>query len=241
MLKKSMKNINNKLSSVIMRHPLFHIRSLMFIRSGIVFPSTEDIQRTFIDFSNNNIISYVDYFPEANQIQCHIYSYPSLMSYYSRITNRFPGGLFQYVRMVSLYDEYPFQHEFFLQIQKSFPFLEDLTLINRKSQNRKQSDKSNNNNRHLSPIKYAYLTELAICNVHDDYIEQFLFHTKTYFPNNIFLYTNYESLQRVTHNFTRDATRINCAKINKLQLSGQTKSSNSTLQEYFPNAKICYS
>jgi hypothetical protein len=204
------------------------------------FPSTEDIQRTFIDFPCNNIISYVDYFPDAKQSQCHIYSYPYLMEYYSVITNNFPGGLFEYVRVISLNDEHPFEHEFFLRIVQSFPFMEDLFLTNRKPQNRKQSYESNdNNNRNLSPIQYFFLNELHIVNVHDDYIEQFLFHTKAYLQNNVHLYINYESLQRVTHNFTRDATRINCAKISKLSLRGQAKRSNS-LEEYFPYAKICY-
>ncbi|CAF4358988.1 unnamed protein product, partial [Rotaria sordida] len=75
--------------------------------------------------------------------------------------------------------------------------------------------------------------------VHDDYIEQFLFHTKTYLQKNIIVYVDYESLQRVTHNFTRDSTRINCAKISKLHLWSQEKRSNS-LEEYFPYAKIYY-
>ncbi|CAF3863619.1 unnamed protein product, partial [Rotaria sp. Silwood1] len=80
--------------------------------------------------------------------------------------------------------------------------------------------------------------ELVIIDVHDDYIEQFLFDTKTYLQSNIILEVSYESLQRATHNFTRNATRINCTKINKLYLHGGSKSSNS-LQEYFPYAKIC--
>ncbi|CAF4195575.1 unnamed protein product [Rotaria sp. Silwood2] len=190
----------------------------MVIHNEMNLPSTEYIQRSFIDFSNNNIISCVDYFPEAKQSQCHIYLYPSFMPYYGNITNNFPGGLFTY---------------------KSFPFIEQLSLINHKPQNRKQSSESNNNSQNLSVIEYSFLSELDIINVHDDYIEQFLFDTKTYFQNNL-LHINYKSLQRVTHNFTRDATLINCAKVNELQLCGETKRSNSALQQYFPYAKICY-
>ncbi|CAF5033202.1 unnamed protein product, partial [Rotaria sp. Silwood1] len=122
----------------------FYIHSSMINCNQLDFPSTEDIQRTFIDFPNNNIISYVDYFPEAKESQCHIYSYPSFMPYYDNITNNFPGGLYKYVRAISLFDEYPFEHEFFLRIQKSFPFIEELSVINYKSQNEKQSYESNN-------------------------------------------------------------------------------------------------
>ncbi|CAF4772901.1 unnamed protein product, partial [Rotaria sp. Silwood2] len=233
------KNIINRMSRL--NQFKFYIRSFMHIRNQVNFPSTEDIQRTFIDFpNNNNIISYVDYFSEAKQSQCHIYSYPSFMPYYGNITNNFPGGLFKYVRVVSLFDEHPFEHEFFLRIQESFPFMEQLSVANYKSQNYKQSYESNNDNRNLSLIEYSFLGELVILNVHDDYIEQFLFNTKTYLQNNVLLHIKYESLKRVTHNFTREDTRINCAKINELKLYDKTKCSNSSLQEYFPYAKISY-
>ncbi|UJR08716.1 hypothetical protein I4U23_012973 [Adineta vaga] len=123
-------------------------------------PSTKDIQQTFIDFKSKDIISCVDYFPESNKGQCHIYSYPSQMTHYNNITNKFSGGLFQHVRTVSLFDEKPFEHEFFLRIQISFPFMEDLCIENNKPQNCKESNES------LSLIKYSYLGILRICNVH---------------------------------------------------------------------------
>jgi hypothetical protein len=55
--------------------------------------------------------------------QCHIYSYPYEWKCYKNITNNFPGGLFKCVYEVSLFDERPFEHEFFLQIAQSFPFM----------------------------------------------------------------------------------------------------------------------
>ncbi len=59
-----------------------------------------------------------------------------------------------------------------------------------------------NDNHNLSIVKYCYLTELDIRQVHDDCIEEFLFNMKTYLQNNILLDIDYQSLQRVTHNFT---------------------------------------
>jgi hypothetical protein len=235
---------NDLKKSIINRMPrinqfTFYICSSTSNLNKMNLQSIEDIQRTFIDFPNSEIISYVDCFPEARSSQCHVYSYPSLMQYYGDITNKFPGGLFKYVRVVSLYDEHPFEHEFFLQIVQSFPFMERLSLVNHKLPNRKQAYESNNDNRNVSVIKYSFLGELIIFSVHDYYIEQFLLDTKTYLQNNIIIRVKYESLERVTHNFTRYATRINCAKIDKLYLFGQAKRSNS-LQEYFPYAKICY-
>ncbi|CAF1120823.1 unnamed protein product [Rotaria sp. Silwood1] len=108
----------------------FHIHSLMFINNQINLLSKEDIQETVIDFKHNKIISYVDYFLEKQIGQCHVYSYPSEMQYYQNITNHFSSGLYKYVRLISLYDEHPFEHEFFIKISQSFPFLESLTLIN---------------------------------------------------------------------------------------------------------------
>ncbi|CAF1037744.1 unnamed protein product [Rotaria sp. Silwood1] len=43
--------------------------------------------------------------------------------------------------------------------------------------------------------------------------------------------------ERVTHNFTRDITRINCAKVNEIFLVGEKIYSNS-LRDYFPCAII---
>jgi hypothetical protein len=54
------------------------------------------------------LFSCVDYFQESRYVQCHIYLYPYKIMHYENITNNFPGGLFKYVRMVSLFDELPF-------------------------------------------------------------------------------------------------------------------------------------
>jgi hypothetical protein len=226
-------NVINRMSRL--NQFIFYISSSMFIGNQMNFPSTEDIQRTFIEFPVNSIISYVDYFPEAERSQCHIYTYPSLVKYYHEITNHFPGGLFNNVRNVSLFDERPFEHEFFTRIQKSFPFIERLSVINDKPQNYNQSYQSNNN-QNLDIIKYSFLNVLYI-EAHDDYIEQFLFQSKTDLQNDIILYMKYECLERVTHNFTREITRRNCAKVNRISFIGKAKYSNS-LQEYFPYATI---
>ncbi|CAF2628405.1 unnamed protein product [Rotaria sp. Silwood2] len=127
---------------------------------------------------------------------------------------------------------------FFLRIVQSFPYAENLYVINRKLQNRKQSNELINDNQNLYAIEYFFLSELRIVNVHDDYIEEFLFDTKACFPNNVIvLYIKYESLKRVTQYHKRCYT--NCAKIDKLYLYDEPKRSNS-LQEYFSNAEICF-
>ncbi|CAF1323509.1 unnamed protein product [Rotaria sordida] len=95
----------------------------------------------------------------------------------------------------------------------------------------------------LYAAHFPNLHTLGLYNINQEsaqclFTEEFLFDTKTYFQN-IFLRIKCESLQRVTQNFTRDATRINCVKINKLELSGEPLYSDS-LQQYFPHARISY-
>ncbi|CAF4258033.1 unnamed protein product [Rotaria magnacalcarata] len=92
---------------------IFNIRSRLSINDQVYLSSNEDYHK---------------------EGQCHIYSYLSQAKYYEYITNNFPGGLFKYVREVSLYDERPFEHEFLVKIAKSFPFMERLTVYNDKPQ-----------------------------------------------------------------------------------------------------------
>ncbi|CAF1236180.1 unnamed protein product [Rotaria sordida] len=191
----------------------FNIRSTMLLKNQIDLPSNEDIQYTFKDFLNNEIISCVNYFPEYNEGICLIYSYPYTLRYYENIANNFPGGLFTCVYDVSLYDEHPFEHEFFIRIQKSFPFMERLTIMNRKAQNDKQCEKLKNTNQDLLVIEYSHLKRLILNEAHDDYVEQFLLDTKTCLPYGLDLHIDYKPLKRVTYNFKRHVTRINCSKI----------------------------
>ena len=100
-----------------------------------------------------------------------------------------------------------------------------------------QKQKLNNNNEHLSIIEYLHLNELRFIDTHNDYIEQFLVDTNTCLSKNIRLFGYYDSLKRVTNNFTRFATRVNCCKINCLCIYDQFQTSK-RLINYFPNAKI---
>jgi hypothetical protein len=196
----------------------FNIRLFNRLPNQINIPSNENIQYTFKDFKDNQIISCVDYFQEKQCCYCHIYSYPYRMNYYDNISNNFPGGLFKNVHRVSLFDEHPFEHEFFLQIEKSFPFMKKLTVSNNKPQKNKLYRKSKNNNQDLSIIKYPHLTQLILLEAHDDYVEQFLDHTEVSMPNNVHLVVCYQAMKRVTENFTRHETRVNCAKLGSLHL-----------------------
>jgi len=215
---------------------VFNISSRLPLNNQIYLSSNEDCQLSFKDFEDK-VISCVDYFSDCKRGQCHIYSYPYQAKRYESITNNFPDGLFKSVRQVSLYDERPFEHEFFVKIAKSFPFMEKLTIYNKKTQKNKLHEQSKDDNRHLSIIQYPYLTYLNLNDVHDNYVEQFLLDTKTCLSRELELEVDYEPVERVTHNFTRDATRINCSKLIYFCVPSEIPIQQQ-LKDYFPHTKI---
>ncbi|UJR29789.1 hypothetical protein I4U23_017335 [Adineta vaga] len=203
----------------------FDIHSIMTINNEIILPTEED-------FPNRQILSYIDHFPYLNQSQYHIYTYPSQMSFHPNISNQYPGGYYPTVRLISLYDEKPFEHEFFLRISQLFPCVEKLILCNRQPQKYKQSSKL--------IVQYFHLIELDIVDIYFDYIEEFLCDTRTFFRNNIRLRINDSALIHETDYFRREDTRMNCSKVNDFISYGPWRSWKS-FQEYFPSLKHNFS
>ncbi|CAF1558949.1 unnamed protein product [Rotaria sp. Silwood1] len=182
----------------------FNIYSNICLDNQIDLPSNENIQNTFRNFKFNQIISCVDYFLETVEDQCLIYSYPYTLKEYNNIINNFSGGLFECVREISLFDERPFEYDFFLRIAQSFPLIEELTLNNQKPRENKQCTKSKDVEQDFSIIKYPHLIYLNLYKAHEDYIELFLDHTKTYLPNNMDLATDYELLKKKLHTILKE-------------------------------------
>ncbi|CAF2725803.1 unnamed protein product [Rotaria sp. Silwood2] len=212
---------------------IFNVRSFVPLLDLTHLLSNEEIQHSFTGLEDNHVICYVDYFLKERSAQCHFYSYPYTLRYYDNITNSFRSGLFKCVTQVSLFDDRPFEHEFFIRIAQSFPLMKDLSVINRTG----QQQKANDNNEHFSIIEYLHLNELNLSDVDDDYVEQFLINTKTCLLNNVRLYVSYQSLKRVTHNFIRHATLFNCTKVCVLRVCGNYEISE-RLSKYFPHAEI---
>jgi hypothetical protein len=71
----------------------------------------------------------------------------------------------------------------------------------------------------LSVAKYPDLTEFDLGGTHRDYIEQFFHDEKTCLTNSVDLYADFRLVKEITHNFTQDATRSNCANLNRIFLS----------------------
>ena len=216
---------------------LFNIHSIVSFDNQLHLPSNDEIQQSFRNCTDCEVISYVDYFPSNKTGQCCVYTYPYTMLHFDGITNSFPGGSFKYVRCAELFDERPFEHTFFLRIAQAFPSLEHLGVKNFEAQICKDDqNNNNNNNRHLPIIEYPHLVQLDLTEVHDDYAEQFLLHTRTCFSNLIHLSIEYDTIQRVTHHFTRDATQVNCEKVKSLFIPGRSKKP-AHFNLYFPRMK----
>ncbi|CAF2570878.1 unnamed protein product [Rotaria sp. Silwood2] len=138
----------------------------------------------------------------------------------SDISSTFPGGLFKNVRVISLSDNFClFEHKIYDRITRSFPFLTDLTVSNYKTRNSRSSHETSKNNQMSSVTIFSYLTHLVIIFGNIDNAEQLLVDTNTLLPRRIDLKISYSNLQQVIENFTREATRHNCAKIKHLHFN----------------------
>ncbi|CAF2418395.1 unnamed protein product [Rotaria sp. Silwood2] len=173
----------------------FHICTFISTSNTVQFLSTNDIQKTFIDWKYSLISCCVDYF--SNEIGlCHIYSTPVKITRFMYVTNSFRGSHFQFVTDLKLYDTHSFEHDFFEWASQAFPLLNKLTIFNLIPQENKRQISS--------IIKYLHLRRLDLINAHIDYANQFLFHTYAYLPRLVTLMIRYEQLTIVTNNFTND-------------------------------------
>ena len=97
----------------------------------------------------------------------------------------------------------------------------------------------NSRDNQLRPIaEYCHLIVLNLNHVHVDYVEEFLDETKTHLPRMIHLEVGHGQLQSVTQNFTRDATRLNCANVKQL-LIDKVLAHSKDFYAYFPRLSLC--
>ena len=192
-----------------------------------------DIQQTFTNIRYGQMACILDYF-NTFQAVCHVFSIPFTFTRLEKIGNQFPPIVFNYVTHVYAFDVVPFKHEFFIRIHQAFPLLKYFSMTNLMKQSWAVDQIEWDNNLLDSVIEYSHLTLLDIKHVNIDYVEQFLLETKAYLPCLTDLKVNYNQLKTVTMNFTRDATRRNCANVKRLIVQGSKKLSKD-VYEYFPS------
>ena len=210
-----------------------------FIRStGHFEPSVDDIRHTFIQ-RGYNADCYIDWH-DFSLRRCHVYSIPLNMEQMRPITHSFPGGIFRNVCILIMVDNFhPFEHNFFARISCSFPLLSRLTIRNTIPQKEKSTHQLVKIEATSSTIEYCHLIELDCGDAHIDYVEQFLSNDNTYSPRLCKLHVQYEHLITVTENFTRNTTRINCAKIEDITFAEKiVMAYPSDIYLYFPSLQI---
>jgi hypothetical protein len=174
--------------------------------------SNDDVQQSFTYKGYQQASCILSNFNGTLRL-CHVFSLPFQFEHLTRIANKFPSIVFNYVTCLEVYDLVPFKHEFFIRIARAFPVLKNLSIMNLIPQNNRYF---NNNNHSYTIIEYPHPVSLDITFVHSDYIQQFLMETKTYLPRLNELKICYVGLEFVTENFTRDVTRRNCANVKQL-------------------------
>ncbi|CAF4738988.1 unnamed protein product, partial [Rotaria sp. Silwood2] len=176
--------------------------------------SNDDIQRTFTNIGFQQVCCFLNRISDG--VICHAFSLPFAFDYLEYIGNTFPSMVFSHVIKLTVHDILPFKHEFFMRIARFFPLLKIMCVFNLRSELQKSHKLNSNDNQLHSIIEYPYLVSLSLFNSHIDYVEQFLNQTKTYLPRLTKLKVDYDELTIVTENFTRNATRLNCAKVKQL-------------------------
>ncbi len=197
--------------------------------------SSDDIQRTFRHNIYHHVVSYVEHYSNGTT-RSHIYSHAYTISTLKNISNGFPVGIFTNIRKVSLVEILcSFEHEFFVRISRAFPLLNHLKILNRKAQRDRRPLQLDKNDYILSIVQFPHLVYLEV-HQHIDYAEQFLVDTNIYLPRLIQLKIDYEHLEIVTENFTRDTTRFNCVKLERIDF-GRVIVHSEQFYQYFPFCK----
>ncbi|CAM4832018.1 unnamed protein product [Rotaria magnacalcarata] len=220
-----------------LRKFIFHIRTKVELRHLTHYASNEDIQRTFTNIGYQQVCCVLNYI--VGNVICHIFSLPFAFDYLGYIGNIFPPIDFSRVKELDVHDKIPFEHEYFIRIARFFPLLKELSVINFESQSQTRDNLVSNNDELYPTVEYPNLISLSFQCSHVDYVEQFLNERKTHLPHLTKLMVDYKKLRIVTKNFTRNATRRNCAQVKQLTID-KTIVHTKEFYNYFPLLLFCF-
>ena len=208
---------------------VFHIESTCDAKTlGENFTS-KDIEQTFMNIGYEQV-ACVTHYCTSIHMMCHVFSIPYAFDFLHMLGKNFGKMIFTNVTRLALFEYAPFEYEFFFQLAQSFPFLRTLKILNWESDRARLKDDIQS----ISFVEYPSLSKLDVSSAHIIYIEQLLHYSTTHLPRLTELRIKYEDLKIVTNDFTRDATRINCCKIKKLEYS-ETIEHSDELARYFPS------
>ncbi|CAF3358699.1 unnamed protein product [Rotaria sp. Silwood2] len=225
-------------NEILIHMPRLHKFTFYFASENDIDDDTDirifnsDIQQTFTKIKYGQVACTINY-SEPCKIICHIFSLPFKFHFLQRIGNNIPNIVFNSVTYLKLWDKYEFKHEFFIRLTRGFPFLQKLYIWNIKSPFWRCQEFHLRDKDWCSIVEYPHLISLNIKHAHPHYIEHFLNETKTHLPRLRELKITFYNLKNVTKNFTRDETRRNCARVNRLIVECQIVYSED-VHNYFP-------
>ena len=138
--------------------------------------SNEMIRNSFIEKEFQSIDICANEQLVGDAANCHVYSLPYQFREFLYLNNCFQGGKFDKVRLLSMSDQRPFEHQLFQIISKDFPFLQTLIIHNNKRPNNEQHSLS-------TLITFNHLSELDLSYAHSDYVIEFLSEKITRVPH----------------------------------------------------------
>ena len=203
----------------------FDIKTRVFNENvRIELPSNEDIQRTFRARGYQRVISHVNTDPFQLFGKCYIYSVPYDFEYVYDLRHSFPGGMFHNVQHVTMIDKIPFGHTLFRRVSQAFPFLKYLAINNPHEMKNKQHPSTTNphetkNKKYPSAkLTFPSLTFLDLQYAHLDYAKFFLSKRKVHLPCLVNLCIEYETMEKITNDFTEDVIKFNFDNLESLDV-----------------------
>ncbi len=212
---------------------IFYICTQNMISHLANHKSSHDIQQTFTNMKYGQTNCIIEYCRVLG-VRCHVYSLPFTFTRMENITNGFPNIIFDTVTHLSVDDYNPLQHEFYMRISQAFPLLKFFSIRNNSLWSWYGKELKYDESSSDTIIEYSHLISLDIMDVHIEYVLQFLLETKTYLPRLTELKVKYNQLQTATNAFTRDTTRRNCSKVNRLIVEKHIHFTKDVYQ-YFPS------
>ncbi|CAF1504180.1 unnamed protein product [Rotaria sordida] len=216
---------------------IFYISTIIQINDLVHRLSNNDIQQTFKNIGYYQTSCTVSYCRRSSKAICHVFSLPFAFDRLEVIINRLPIIIFHHITYLTVFDMIQFKQEFFVLIAKACPLLKHFGIFNRMLLLRNFDKYKADYIQSYSIIQFSHLISLDMMVQNQYYIEQFLLDTKTHVPRLIELKLFYSHLKNVTKNFTRDATRHNCAHIKRL-ICYDTCDYPKKFDHYFPSLNI---
>jgi hypothetical protein len=199
---------------------IFYISTYHNTADLFPFVLGQDIQQLVINNRYQRMATVINYIG-IDKAVCHIFSLPFRFDRLEDIGNIFPSTVFSYVTYLLVHDIIPFNHEFFIEVARSFPLLMHFCLMNTKQQSTCNNNTDSSDDRQADSIaKYPHLISLSLRFGNDDYVNEFLDERKAYVPCLTELTVVYNDLRIATKNFRREETRRSCAKIKRLIILG---------------------